>query len=240
MAPKSSSGFTLIELLVVIAIIAILAGLLFPVFANAKRQAKKTTCVSNMRQLGMSAAMYLSDYDGMYPETRQYSADPAQEDEAGEIDEPVYSTAFEPLAPYTTKTDGLLRCPEDSDPFGRACVAIAPDFPGFVSYLANGYFVFGLSESQITSAGSTVYLAERRSDSTADADPFCDDIYHPWFNATNPDAPEDEMEPVDGAVATQRHNGLANYDFADSHAKALVWGATYAPPVVNDHLIDQP
>lgn len=60
-------GFTLIELLVVIAIIAILASILFPVFAQAREQARKTTCVSNMRQLGMGVTMYLNDWDETFP-----------------------------------------------------------------------------------------------------------------------------------------------------------------------------
>lgn len=60
-------GFTLIELLVVIAIIAILAAILFPVFAQAKEQAKKTACLSNMKQIGLAAMMYVNDSDGVYP-----------------------------------------------------------------------------------------------------------------------------------------------------------------------------
>ncbi|MCH8274814.1 MAG: type II secretion system protein [Armatimonadetes bacterium] len=60
-------GFTLIELLVVIAIIAVLAGLLFPVLARAKEAAKKTTCASNIQQIGMATLLYASDYDEHYP-----------------------------------------------------------------------------------------------------------------------------------------------------------------------------
>jgi len=58
-------GFTLIELLVVIAIIAILAAILFPVFARAREKARMTSCLSNMKQLGLGILMYTSDYDEM-------------------------------------------------------------------------------------------------------------------------------------------------------------------------------
>jgi prepilin-type N-terminal cleavage/methylation domain-containing protein len=71
------SGFTLIELLVVIAIIAILAAILFPVFATAKEAAKKTACLSNARQIGMASKMYLNDYDDTMPIFYAYNSIPA-------------------------------------------------------------------------------------------------------------------------------------------------------------------
>ena len=67
------SGFTLIELLVVIAIIAILASILFPVFARARSQARKTVCLSNMKQIGLSLMMYAQDYDETYPGAQWHS-----------------------------------------------------------------------------------------------------------------------------------------------------------------------
>lgn len=60
-------AFTLIELLVVIAIIAILASILFPVFARARENARRTSCVSNLKQLGLGMMQYTQDYDERYP-----------------------------------------------------------------------------------------------------------------------------------------------------------------------------
>src|SRR4051794_16440535 len=65
-------AFTLIELLVVIAIIAILAAILFPVFAQAKAAAKKTACLSNVKQMATAAQLYLGDNDDSYPSTVAY------------------------------------------------------------------------------------------------------------------------------------------------------------------------
>ena len=70
-------GFTLIELLVVIAIIAILAAILFPVFAQARESARQTTCTSNARQIGLQVRMYVQDFDETMPLFYAYNSNPA-------------------------------------------------------------------------------------------------------------------------------------------------------------------
>src|SRR5438132_3273033 len=65
--PRRHAGFTLIELLVVIAIIAILAAILFPVFAQARDKARQTACLSNLKQLSLGVLMYAQDYDEVLP-----------------------------------------------------------------------------------------------------------------------------------------------------------------------------
>ncbi len=67
---SNSNGFTLIELLIVIAIVAILTGILFPVFATARESARKTVCVQHMRQIGQAFWLYLQDYDERMPDRR--------------------------------------------------------------------------------------------------------------------------------------------------------------------------
>jgi prepilin-type N-terminal cleavage/methylation domain-containing protein/prepilin-type processing-associated H-X9-DG protein len=78
---RSKRGFTLIELLVVIAIIAILAAILFPVFAQAREKARQASCISNLKQIGLAAMMYGQDYDeeapmGTYPGPRNWEVNP--------------------------------------------------------------------------------------------------------------------------------------------------------------------
>ena len=109
MSPRK--GFTLIELLVVIAIIAILAAILFPVFARAREKARQTSCLSNLKQLGTSVMMYTQDYDELYPQDLS-TFGPDQ----------IPGTWPNRVMPYVKSTQ-LFKCPSD----GRAPYA---DFAG--------------------------------------------------------------------------------------------------------------
>lgn len=77
---KKKAGFTLIELLVVIAIIAILAAILFPVFAQARAKARQTACINNLRQIGLAFFQYAEDYSGKMPDRRDLKQNPGTDD----------------------------------------------------------------------------------------------------------------------------------------------------------------
>src|SRR5205814_6887637 len=104
-------GFTLIELLVVIAIIAILAAILFPVFAQARAKARQSMCLSNMKQLGLSFHMYSQDYDELMPVNRSCvgGVQPGYQACA----EGITTTGWvDMLQPYL-KSLAILKCPND-------------------------------------------------------------------------------------------------------------------------------
>lgn len=111
---QKRGGFTLIELLVVIAIIAILAAILFPVFAAARDKARQTMCVSNERQLLMATLQYLDDFDGVYPPSGYFGSgwhtiNPADCTPG----QPCYGDSWElEISPYV-KTLDAYRCPDD-------------------------------------------------------------------------------------------------------------------------------
>ena len=241
-------GFTLIELLVVIAITAILAAILFPVFAQAREKTRQTACLSNMRQIGMATRMYVQDYDEQFPQTKQSSSNPAVDDADGSLEDPDYGSIFVMILPYSrggggTEVDlarqGMYACPSDSTPFDPLCQQVYnPPGPKVISYLVNGYFVWGLSDAGITKPASTIIFTERRSLAAGNppADPFCDDIYHPWFfPAVNPLAPANEMDELTGAIAAQRHSNGSVFTFADGHAGWKRFAQTFGPPNIDLH-----
>ena len=110
------SAFTLIELLVVIAIIAILAAILFPVFARAREKARQTTCMSNLKQFGLAIIQYTQDYDEKMPlavpHTSSIGPRTAKENNVPEFGIPVQ------LMPYV-KSREAFHCPDDTG-FARA------------------------------------------------------------------------------------------------------------------------
>ena len=127
------SGFTLIELLVVIAIIAILAAILFPVFARARAKAQQNNCLSNVKQLALGTLMYCSDYDQKIP--GQYRAGPPAMGWAGVIQ------------PYVKNTQIFL-CPSDPKPAGSAtyvngACSYALNYNGYGFRWDNGAYQLG-------------------------------------------------------------------------------------------------
>jgi len=119
-------GFTLIELLIVIAIIAILAAILFPVFARARAKARQVKCLSNQKQLGLALQMYVSDHDGFFPK-RENVGDWA-------------TRGGWPVALYSyVKHAEVYRCPSDKTPYSPAGLRGTP--VERVSYLANSQIV---------------------------------------------------------------------------------------------------
>lgn len=135
---KHTRGFTLIELLVVIAIIAILAAILFPVFARAREQARKTTCISNHKQLALAILMYAQDYDETFPAMDMIGGDGYFHTPPAKIDPARDWSAVENkfvagdlLDPYI-KNDGLFHCPTRDQWLHRA------SFPGYPRKVAQG------------------------------------------------------------------------------------------------------
>jgi prepilin-type N-terminal cleavage/methylation domain-containing protein/prepilin-type processing-associated H-X9-DG protein len=119
----SKKGFTLIELLVVIAIIAILAAILFPVFAKVREKARQTSCLSNLRQIGLASLQYMNDYDETYYPHRENigvnGSNPLSTDDGGPFaaagitgiaDQRVFWISL--LQPYTKSYD-VFKCPSN-------------------------------------------------------------------------------------------------------------------------------
>jgi prepilin-type N-terminal cleavage/methylation domain-containing protein len=112
-------GFTIIELLVVVAIIVILAGILFPAFAAARRAAYSAACLSNLKQIGLANSMYIQDYDEAFPVAcNQIDRVLGKAQLTNPIGQPPLQQPFEPpylwtvLTPYV-KNAALWRCPAD-------------------------------------------------------------------------------------------------------------------------------
>lgn len=158
---RKDRGFTLIELLVVIAIIAILAAILFPVFASAKMAAKRTQSVSNLKQLGTAVQIYLSDYDDRYPRTMDTSTGDVETVGWWAIHN--YQSA---LDPYIKQGRGGVG---DGQVNGRDKIWYDPADPDFQvsymwgSYSANGFLTAAevMSQTALPSTSSMVFKTLR-------------------------------------------------------------------------------
>src|SRR4051812_23910212 len=125
-------GFTLIELLVVIAIIAILAAILFPVFGRARENARRSSCQSNLKQIGLGILQYVQDYDEKYP-MRQYGN--------GSTNGHINSWRRVTL-PYT-KSSQIFSCPSNTKNTSNNDDSITGDFAG--AGVPAGSPIFGIS-----------------------------------------------------------------------------------------------
>jgi len=151
-------GFTLIELLVVIAIIAILAAILFPVFAQAREQARKASCLSNMKQMGLAVDMYAQNYDEMMPPYWDATYDFAASDPAirKKADGAWHVNYLWCLQPYL-KNQQIQACPSISQSEGGQ--EVTPYSRG--SYMGNGV-VMGKPLAVIPNPSDIVYMQEYR------------------------------------------------------------------------------
>jgi prepilin-type N-terminal cleavage/methylation domain-containing protein len=152
MRKRFRPAFTLIELLVVIAIIAILAAILFPVFAQAREKARQTTCTSNVKNLGLAVMMYTQDYDETYPPLWYQVND-------GHWPNVVRPYIGQGGTDATGKkwTEGIMVCP--SAPFKHPgwSYAMSQEFSVYEPKL-NGYR--GLSMATISSPARVLMIAE--------------------------------------------------------------------------------
>ena len=241
----SRRGFTLIELLVVIAIIALLAAILFPVFATARENARRATCQSNLKQIALGMTMYVQDNDGYFPMYRyQYPAGGT----CSTIPNPcTYVYWMQPMDAYL-KNKQIWVCP--SEYFGsltNSTLSANLYNPGgiytgdgnwtgaeYIDYTLNGYLDYnsgvgasqGLAESKIASTASVFSMWDASPNESVST---WSSRYDPTLNEAQPSGYDDlrEYTSVSPEQPVPRHLQGDNYSFVDGHVK---WLARTAVP----------
>ncbi|MCC2672524.1 MAG: hypothetical protein K0Q72_4996, partial [Armatimonadetes bacterium] len=198
------------------AIIAILAAILFPVFAQAREKARQTTCLSNMRQLGTALSMYINDYDELCF-FFGHSSGLSRLSPAAPLGATRENRWWNQILPYTKMGGALIVCPSDS---GRVPHATEDGQGGRPlvprSYVANRA-AEGLPLAAVDRPSDIIVVTEK-------GDPFDDSWYEPPKNLYDkPGA----GQPV---LALRRHSGGVNATFFDGHAKWLSRGTLLADP----------
>jgi prepilin-type N-terminal cleavage/methylation domain-containing protein/prepilin-type processing-associated H-X9-DG protein len=221
-------GFTLIELLVVIAIIAILAAILFPVFAQAREKARGISCLSNLKQSATATLMYVQDYDETFPMSLFVDFEGTG---------PCTFSFYNAISPYQKNGD-IMRCPSKPQAVdfvaGWSIVAGATGLPGlcagnpplrYLSYNFNFAVIDNGSPSNIFGTDSN------RAVKTLAAIPFAVEtaLISDGVPALMPiNRPPDYACGLFYSPIDARHTGVVNANFVDGHAKAV-----HAKPEVN-------
>jgi prepilin-type N-terminal cleavage/methylation domain-containing protein/prepilin-type processing-associated H-X9-DG protein len=229
---KSKKGFTLIELLVVIAIIVILASILFPVFARARENARRASCMSNLKQIGLAVMMYTQDYDEKYPASVQPNDQVPPADLGGHW----YSNYWywpQLLYPYT-KSEQVFFCP--SSPKG-----VTSPFSATQTYNYGANLLI-MRNNGSTNAYPPISLASVDSPASTyllmDAGWNRIDIYYAFTSTTGWSyipgsgafgAPEKgtNTSTYPSDFQTGRHFDGVNITFADGHVKWLKSSAVW-------------
>ena len=232
---RNRFGFTLIELLVVIAIIAILAAILFPVFAQAREKARAIACLSNTKQIGLAYAQYTQDYDEMTPNISKAKTG------VGLDGQPYVQTWYMILQPYV-KSQTVFLCPDrtatftvqNTKPSGAADPSKCWDDWNTTGYcLGYGYDDglvsdggYGLIGGQIQDAQGNALRPGRsiaQITSPASTVAFGDSYDNPGYSVAA-DNILGKYSKVDAGNTTSglRHmGGLFNYGFVDGHCKTI-------------------
>jgi prepilin-type N-terminal cleavage/methylation domain-containing protein/prepilin-type processing-associated H-X9-DG protein len=237
---RKSVGFTLIELLVVIAIIAILAAILFPVFAQARDKARQASCVSNMKQMMTSALMYLQDYDEMFHRIKCGVS--AFNDNCPPVRPDQMWGSEDMLNPYI-KNGGVWKCP--SDPIIRddcGCDRYGSGIGYPISYSWTHYQTGNLRETYgvhayYNSQNSLVQAAVGAPAETANLYELWTTVsysrYFSYWRWDNNDIADPAWPTApdyftvnwcginDARFSIGAHSGLTTFGYVDGHVKAM-------------------